>query len=585
MRRFLPSLSRPSPTAFAAATFALLMFCGVAGAALLPNSRAAIAIIDTASISDSSTTVGISDNDMYFESTDPAEIAKRLDEMQSLGVTNIRLAIPWATVEPAPGQFDWTPIDNMVNAAAARGIGVLGVINTTPTWARGTWTNVYAPPDDPATFGTFAGELASRYAGKVSAYEVWNEPNAAFAYQPGPDPAGYTALLKAAYTAIKASDPQAQVVGAVVGATLTWGSWTLNPVDFVQQMYAAGAKGYFDALSFHPYQWTLPFSSGELVPNSPLDQANKIFQLMQANGDGLKKIWSTEYGVPTGIPGTGDQASMINDFLTTWSNLSYAGPTFLYTLVDRDSSNTTDPESTFGLFTDSWVAKAAAQVVKDFIAAHPQTPTTPTPPPPAANPLDAWAQAVQAAVQAWLKQLADAIAAAFNPTPQTASTPTASTQTEAVAATTSATAPSTSASSTTTTEPTTTEPTTASSETDAPSTTGEPAPSTTGDPVAAALEAPATTSSAVVPTTTSAPVSSSSASSSAGSDPSTSVPTTTSAPTTSATDATSTAEPTSTATTSATTATSAPSSTATSAPSSTSSPATTQQTPATTAVS
>ena len=556
MKRFVPSLSHTSPTAVAAAVFALLMFCGVAGAALLPNSRAAIAIVDTASISDSSTTVGISDNDMFFSSTDPAAIAKRLDEMQSLGVKNIRLAIPWSTIETAPGQFDWTAIDNMVNAAAARGMGVLGVVNTTPTWARGTYTNVYAPPDNPATFGSFMGALAARYSGKVSAYEVWNEPNAAFAYQPGPDPAGYTALLKAAYTAIKSADPQAQVIGAVVGATVTWGSLTLNPVDFVKQMYAAGAGGYFDALSYHPYQWTLPFSQGGIVPNSPLEQANAIYALMQANGDAAKKIWSTEYGVPTGIAYAGNQASMINDFLTTWSNLSYAGPTFLYSLVDRNSSDTWDAESTFGLFTDSWVAKAAAQVVKDFIAAHPQTggtggtPTTPTTPP--ANPLDAFAQAVQAAIQAWLKSLADAIAAAFNPTPQATTTAT----TLAAAATTSTT-PSTSAPSTT--------PSTSASTTTVPSTTGEP--------VAADLVAPGTTTTA--PTTTaSAPPST------------TSAPTTTSQ--TSAGTSTTTAAPTTTAATAATTsaATTTPSAAATSTPSSTSSaPTTTQQTPATTAAS
>ncbi|MEH3154284.1 MAG: beta-galactosidase [Gordonia paraffinivorans] len=555
----MPSLSHTSPTALAAAVFALLMFCGVAGAALLPNSRAAIAIVDTASISDSSTTVGISDNDMFFSSTDPAAIAKRLDEMQSLGVKNIRLAIPWSTIETAPGQFDWTAIDNMVNAAAARGMGVLGVVNTTPTWARGTYTNVYAPPDNPATFGSFMGALAARYSGKVSAYEVWNEPNAAFAYQPGPDPAGYTALLKAAYTAIKSADPQAQVIGAVVGATVTWGSLTLNPVDFVKQMYAAGAGGYFDALSYHPYQWTLPFSQGGTVPNSPLEQANAIYALMQANGDAAKKIWSTEYGVPTGIAYAGNQASMINDFLTTWSNLSYAGPTFIYSLVDRNSSDTWDAESTFGLFTDSWVAKAAAQVVKDFIAAHPQTggnggtPTTPTTPP--ANPLDAWAQAIQAAVQAWLKSLADAIAAAFNPTPQVTTTAT----TLAAAATTS-------------TTPSSSAPSTASSTTTVPSTTGEPTAAALVAPSTTTTTAPATTSPSTTtsgPTTTSAPPATTS---------------TASAPTTTAGAATTTtAPPTSTATTTAA-ATTTPSTAATSAPSSTSSaPTTTQKTPATTA--
>ncbi|MFD0925069.1 endo-1,4-beta-xylanase [Williamsia deligens] len=556
--------------------FALLTFCAVAGAALLPNSRAAIAIVDTASISDSSTTVGVSDNDMFFVSTDPAQIAERLDKMQSLGVQNIRLAIPWSTVETAPGQYNWTAIDNMVNAAAARGIGVLGVINTTPAWARGTYTNLYAPPDNPATLGTFASALASRYAGKVSAYEVWNEPNSAFAYQPSPDPAGYTALLKAAYTAIKAADPKAQVIGAVVGATQTWGSLTLNPVDFVQQMYAAGAKGYFDALSFHPYQWSLPFSAGNIVPGSPLQQANAIYQLMQANGDGLKKIWSSEYGVPTGIPGVGNQASMINDFLTTWSNLSYAGPTFLYTLVDRNSSNTWDAESTFGLFTDSWIAKAAAQVVKDFIAAHPQNPGTSTPPPPVVtNPFEAWAAAVQASVQAWLQQIAAAIAAAFSPAPA-ATTTTA--KTLAVAqTTTSSTAPSSTTSAT-------------------------PAPATTGEPAAlAASGTTAATTTSSTPVATSAAPTSTSASSAAPSTTTqtsaarssqSTATTTSSAPTTTAVTTTSPSTATSVATTAtstaATTSAAAATGTTSAAPTTSSGPSTTaatttQQTPATTA--
>ena len=48
--------------------------------------------------------------------------------------------------------------------------------------------------------------VATRYKGKVSAYEVWNEPNGKVFWDPEPDAAQYTELLKAAYPAIKAAE-------------------------------------------------------------------------------------------------------------------------------------------------------------------------------------------------------------------------------------------------------------------------------------------------------------------------------------------------------------------------------------------
>src|SRR3546814_10054775 len=63
----------------------------------------------------------------------------------------------------------------------------------------------------------------------------------------------YTEMLKKTYTALKQAAAQIgsdiTVIGGVVGAGKTWPGLTMNPVDFVRQMYEAGAHGYFDALS------------------------------------------------------------------------------------------------------------------------------------------------------------------------------------------------------------------------------------------------------------------------------------------------------------------------------------------------
>lgn len=255
-------------TVLAVAPVAILSARG--GALLEPPHRVVTYdIIDTAAIDTSSSTVGVSDADLYGKSQ--ADIDKTLDELQATGVDTIRVLVPWAGVEPLPGQYDWSQVDAIVNAAAARNMAVLGVLNSTPFYATQSGTPpVSGAPADPAQYAAFAKLAAARYAGKISAYEVWNEPNSAQYFQTAGDAAAaYTALLKAGYTAIKSADPNAQVVGGVVGSVVDFGNITINPVTFIKNMYADGAEGYFDALSFHPYQFTTPFSQQTGIPNTP----------------------------------------------------------------------------------------------------------------------------------------------------------------------------------------------------------------------------------------------------------------------------------------------------------------------------
>jgi len=156
------------------------------------------------------------------------------------------------------------------------------------------------------------------------------------------------------------------VVAASVGATLDWGGLTVNPVRFVSEMYDAGAAGYFDALSFHPYQYTTPFTQGGIYYESPLTQVNRIYALMVANGDGNKKIWATEYGEPSSAAGDANQAAYLADFLRGWRTLAFAGPAFIHTLVDN--ANADPAEASFGLFRADWTPKSSAAAVITVIA-------------------------------------------------------------------------------------------------------------------------------------------------------------------------------------------------------------------------
>jgi hypothetical protein len=300
-------------------------------------------------------TIGIADSGLYGQTQ--AQIDQTLDTLQSIGVQDIRVFVPWIFVEPAQGTYNWSYMDMVMQAAADRNMGVMVEIASTPTWAGSSTSITGAGTPDPATYASFAAEVAKRYGSTISAYEIWNEPNYVLSSDPI-DATAYAALLKAAYPAIKAVDPTATVVAGALGSVISFGSITLDPVTFVKEMLAAGASGYFDALSFHPYQESLPFSSGAGVANSPLTQLNAIYQLLQQYGDGNLKIWISEFGASTNDVSEQTQADLIKNLLDTWQTLAYAGPVFIYTAQDGVAG-----ADGYGIYNADWTPKLAVAVI------------------------------------------------------------------------------------------------------------------------------------------------------------------------------------------------------------------------------
>lgn len=348
-----------------AATVATVAAVSAAAVVLVQPESRTIAFTETA-INSSAGTVGIGDSNLYGMS--PEDVNRTLDLVSATGARSVRVLIPWADIEPNPGQFNWGQVDLMVGAANARGLSVLGGMTSAPVWAIAPGAvPITSPPVSAATYGDFAGQVASRYRGRISAYEIWNEPNSVLSWMSGPqgpEPGGkYTDLLKAAYPKIKAADGGATVIGGVLGSVFSLGALTMDPVEFVSRMYAGGAKGSFDALSLHPYQFTTKFSEGDGVFASPLSQFNGMRQKMVENGDGGKKIWATEYGEPTSSVDEPTQAAYITDFLTKWRTLPGAGPAYIYTTRDRNTGSN-DAEDTYGIYRTDWTPKPAVAAVK-----------------------------------------------------------------------------------------------------------------------------------------------------------------------------------------------------------------------------
>ena len=168
--------------------------------------------IPTAVIENNSDTIGIADSDLIDPTLTDAEVLQRLQAMNALGVDTVRILIPWSGIQPFVGPdldpngifANWGPIDRIVEMANDPELGlnmaVLGTLAFTPHWAVDP-ENPGIPPTtapDPELWGNFVTEVAERYAGQVSAYEIWNEPNAYTFWGPVPSPENYTTILQEA---------------------------------------------------------------------------------------------------------------------------------------------------------------------------------------------------------------------------------------------------------------------------------------------------------------------------------------------------------------------------------------------------
>lgn len=219
-----------------------------------------------------------------------------------LGVGWVRAFAPWNTFEPARGALNEPELASLEAGIAGLPAGdkvILDVVDT-PQWESGS-ANPATPPRNPADYAAFIGKMAHRFAGRVAAWEIWNEEDASLWWSTGPEPAAYAALLRAAYAAVKAADPQAKVV---------LGGLTGNDYEYLAELYDHGAKGSFDAVAVHTDDICNKLSPYEYLRNDPRGaypgQLNRwaflgyrtVHEVMLAHGDD-SPIWMTELGWST----------------------------------------------------------------------------------------------------------------------------------------------------------------------------------------------------------------------------------------------------------------------------------------------
>jgi hypothetical protein len=217
----------------------------------------------------------------------------------------------WGQVEKTKGVFDWTNLDNAVATSQKNGVNdILMVLAGTPAWATdapnsgglaGVLPGAAGMPKDIADWDAWVTAVVTRYKGRITAYQPWNEANlVTFSTGTATQMAD---LTKHAYDIIKQIDPAAKVVAPSTGTRLGGPFKKFYP-KFLSELKARNWP--VDVWSAHTY----PASLGTPVDRAAL--ALKWESVLQAAGAPNLPLWDTENNFGLAGPGASNPDQDIN---------------------------------------------------------------------------------------------------------------------------------------------------------------------------------------------------------------------------------------------------------------------------------
>jgi len=240
------------------------------------------------------------------------KLRKTLEMAQEAHLGWAKQQFAWEEIEPVEkGEYfdertrrsSWEKYDRIVDLCHEYGLQIVARLDRPPDWTREDNTYKERPPDDFEDFGDFVYAFVDRYRGRIRYVQIWNEPNIFPEWGNRPvDPEAYVSLLRVAYERAKQADPNVYVLSAPLAITLGQehpepGEWiSMNEIDYLEEMYKAGATDYFDILSANAFGLGSP--PEESAQSRVLNFQRVLFlrDVMERYGDTDKPIWFNEYG-------------------------------------------------------------------------------------------------------------------------------------------------------------------------------------------------------------------------------------------------------------------------------------------------
>ncbi len=287
----------------------------------------------------------------------------------SVPVESLRLwdtGTSWLQIEATRGRYDWRGLDTALETASSAGVSdVLMVLGPTPVWNASSLSGVQYPvpgaasvPESFAAWDDFVSAVVDRYAGKITAYQIWNEASLKMFWQGSP--AQMAELTERAYRIIKERDPSALVVGA---------STTVR----ISRAYSRFFPAYLEELAAR--DWPLDVFAVHSYPSGvegPLDRAlhvRWVQQTLSSLDAPALPVWDTELNYGLAGPGDVPRREVVGD-----EALSWVVRTYLDSLRDGVARTywyiwTEEPYDLLGLqMTNDSAGAAGLRVVSSWVA-------------------------------------------------------------------------------------------------------------------------------------------------------------------------------------------------------------------------
>jgi len=172
-----------------------------------------------------------------------------LDLITNAGFKFIRNDLCWEGVEKQLGTYEFryssgTDVnDALVEGCSKRGIRMICILDySNPLYESNRSVRT---ENGRKAFANFAEAAARRYAGKGILWEIWNEPNIDFGWNPQPGIEDYCRLVNETAPRIKEADPTGYVV-APASAEI--------PFGWLEDCFKRGLLDWIDALTVHAYR-------------------------------------------------------------------------------------------------------------------------------------------------------------------------------------------------------------------------------------------------------------------------------------------------------------------------------------------
>ena len=243
-----------------------------------------------------------------------------LQTSRDAGFNWVRQQVSWQDLQGVNRLFAWGELDAVVAAAKKNKEKLILSVAKSPKWASPNTNG--GMPDSPYDFGNLMYMMARHYKGDVAAYELWNEENLRGETGTPVNVAKYVDLLKQGYSGVKWGDPNAVALfGALTPTGVNNPDVAIDDVAYLQSAYqyqGGVIKNYFDVLAAHP--GSNNNSPDQLYPENPgtghcpakyasqegtcwrnhpsyyFRRIEQQYAVMNANGDGNKQMWLTEFG-------------------------------------------------------------------------------------------------------------------------------------------------------------------------------------------------------------------------------------------------------------------------------------------------